>query len=356
MSIWDSVISAGGSMLSGIFDDDDSEQKVTTTNKVTPSTVGGTKIQDFDVLFNSQAVNAMYDLSNQMGEWAARDRNFYQNTYLPYQQQVQQTNMSMLPAIEGASKAALEANARDIMKNDLLKDVLRTKAGQGDARIEGYLNQFDQALKAIPDENTRVGQALAGVEEQFGQAGKELVRDFQSRGQSVTQTSARALAMEKAKAKAGAAQTASEAARQEKMQGLSAGLAGAAQALGTQSTASAQNVQSIATLQGTQQFGLAMPQLQQDRVTGLEASQLQSGLATTAATQQFGTRLKEDDVTQTQAGVAAPTMTSGATGQGVAHAGIAQPGSPSDRIQMNRAGSGLLNALQQATSGVANPR
>lgn len=424
-------IEAAGAYLSATADDD---RTTTNISPVQPRTTGTSQIVDYDILHNARAVEGMYNLTNKLDQWSSADRGFYENVYQGYQQDIMTTNQTLLPTIERVSASTLQANARDLVSNESLKATFRERAmyeamddpatatqvktfiaqsgrmpatediksnralynlrnsikavtGKVDPASAAAISSFNQQIENIPTTEERVGQALANVESQFGQAGKELAREFQSRGQTVTQASKRAQLFEKAKVKAGAAGAAAEAARAEKLAGAekAVGVAQTEAQLGTgrealrvqtqqagvgaaidvaraeseragaaldatgraagltmaEAQAQAQretgaagvratDVASLTALQGAQQAGLATPQVggvtQADPGTGVAG--VQAGLSRAGAEMTFGTRQKQDEVQQVQEGVKSPTLTSGATGTAPVQPGgvqIAQP-------------------------------
>ena len=172
---------------------------------------------------------------------------------------------------------------------------------------------------------------------------------------------------EKARAKAGAAGVAGERARAEKMAATEKGI-------GVLAGKSAQATQQLLGVQAGQQAGLATPQVGGVTPTsGLEGAKLQADISKAGATQQMGTRGREDQVTQVQKGVVKPALTSGATGQAPAGttggAGGAMNTSPGTRalvgdlsasggvLQGTRdIGGALMGSLRTAVGGVRNPR
>lgn len=307
---WGSLATIAGSAIGGLLGDggDDGDRTTTTSATVNPRTVSGGQMQDFDILYSQQAVEQMQELTKRIEEWSTTDRDFFTNTYQPFQENIVRTNEALLPAIEQVAGATLEQNARDMQSNEGLKSMLRDQAGAaGEGQVES-LQRFMTELDNIPSEEERVGQALTRVEGQFTQAGKQLARDFQSRGQTVSQASQRGLAIEKAKAKAGAAGVAAESSRTER-------LAAAERGVGVTGSVQAGATSQLLGVQAGQQAGLATPQVGGlKETTGLESATLEAGLATTQATQELGTRTRADSVEQTQAGIKNPVLTTGATG------------------------------------------
>jgi len=309
MSVWDSVIEGaakvGGAYLSNSGGDGNNNNGA----KIQPSTTGTTQLSDFDIMYNAASVQSMYDLTSKLDQWSNMDQNFFQNTFQPFQEKLIQTNSDLLPSIEKVAGSTLEANARDLTQNETLKNMFRTSVAGTERQFSGQIDSLLKQVDSVPSEQERVGQALASVESQFGQAGKALTRDVQSRGQAVSQASKRSMEFEKAKAKAGAAGSAAEAARAEKM-------AATERTLGVLGQKSGQATSQLLGVQGGQQAGLATPQVGGvTPTTGLAGAQLQADLEKTGSQQTFGTRTRDDRAVQVQKGVTNPALTSGATGQ-----------------------------------------
>jgi len=333
----DTAISTGGAILGGLLSDGDTNKG--TSGEIKNNTVTNVSIGDKDVIYRQQAVDAMDKLADQLAQFGATDRAFFDNVYQPFQQSIMDTNAALLPVIEQVAGATLEANARDLFGNEALKNTLRGRAGGTDAGIESTMASLRSQIDKIPSIEERVGKALASVEGQFKGAGKELARSFSSRGQAVSQSSQRDLAFEKARAKSGAAGLAAESSRAEQMAGAKLGVDAQLAASQTQAGLQSQATNSLVALQGAQQAGLSTPQV--GGVTqagnGLDAANIQAGVTVAAGTQTFGARTSDDTVTQTAKGLNMPNLTSGATGslkQPTATMGIAQPGTELDRIQM----------------------
>jgi hypothetical protein len=368
---WGDIAKIGGTVLDNIWGDDDGggDKKTTNITPVQPSTTGRAAMSDFDIMYSQSALESMNKFTDKVGEWAQTDRNFFENVYQPFQERVAQTNATILPYLSATTTATLEQNAKDLMKNDTLKNFLRNKAQVGDTGMDVALRAFEDHIAKVPDEQTRVGQALASVEQQFGDIGKQLTRDFASRGQTVSQASKRDLAMEKAKAKAGAADAAAEKARGEKGAALQAGLEANIGVNEASAAQRAKDVASLTSLQEAQQAGLSTPQVEGlTERQGYEGAGLQAGLETTQSTQEFGTRKREDTVTQVQKGIENPVLTSGATGQ-VPQGAMVQgepardatgalitPGSAGAKLKSGADAVGVAtNAMTGVISGILNP-
>lgn len=337
------LISAGGAVLSAALGGDSGSKG--TSGEIKNNTVSSSNIADKDVLYRDQAVYEMDQMANILSQYSQQDRNFIESSYRPFQQSLMQSNQNLLPVIERVAGATLEQNAKDLLGNEALKGVLRNQATNGNSDIKNAYDSLTQQLSKIPTTEERVGQALTDVESQFKGAGRELARDFASRGQTVSQASRRDLAFEKAKAKAGVAGQAAEASRAEQIGAKQLGLAAAETAGQSQLQLQTGAINSLATLQSAQQAGLATPQIGgvNNPGAGLDAANIEAGVRTAAGLQTFGSRASSDEVTTTKKGIKPPVFTSGATGSQSPTGGlyqIAQPGTEKDRI----------------TLGLANPR
>ena len=318
------AIAAGGAVLGAVLSGGGGSNNAS-TGKVENSTVTTTNIADKDVLYRDQAIASMDKFAEQLAQFGANDRAFMENVYQPFQNALMQTNQSLLPMIERVAGATLEANAKDLLGNDALKNTLRNRAGGTNADAEAAMNNLRSQIDNLPSTEERVGQAMASVEGQFKGAGKELARAYQSRGQTVSQSSRRDLAFEKARAKSGAAGLAAEQSRAEHMGAAQMGVNAELAKQQSDATTSATNINSLASLQNAQQAGLATPQVGGvTQTNGLDAANIQAGVTTAAGLQTFGGRSKDDNVVQTQKGLNMPNITSGATGQKPT-AGLFQP-------------------------------
>jgi len=287
------AIAAGASVLGGMMADDEGGQQYP---ELEPKTVSGQDKTSFDILYDEQSSAALANLSLQMNDWAAADREFFQSVYQPFQEEIIQTNQSLLPSIERTATATLEANAKDLFSNSSIKDSFRNVIEISGESIADIATDFKAELDNMPTSEERVGQALANTELQFGRVAKELQKDLASRGQRMSQATKRQLAIEKATAKAGVAGAAAEAAREERRTALAegAGVMGAVQASGTQQ---------LTAMQTAQQAGLAAPQV--GGVTGPSELATRTGadLATTTGTKQLGTDQTRTNVEHTQKGI-----------------------------------------------------
>lgn len=315
MGIWGDVISTAGSVLGGYLEGQeagDQDQEFRPQDKVLPKTVSGSDMTNFEVLYSQEAVEALKSLTDSLNDWSNTDRNFFENTFLPYQQSLVQANLGMAQTIEKVAGSTLEANLTDIVSNEALKETFRLTAGEGLAPDSGVIQQADrffQQLDELPTESELVGQALTQVESQFTGIGKQLTRDFASRGQAVSQASRRELLTEKAKAKAGAAGVAGVTARQERLAGFErgVGVAGQVEQLGQAAKSSA--TANLIGLQTSQQAGLATPQIGGvEKITGIEEAQLTAGLVKSEAGKTLGTSTQSQTAKFEQAGVKTPVF------------------------------------------------
>lgn len=275
--------------------------------KILPKTINGESKGDMDILFDEEAQANMARLADDLNAWAESDRDFFQNVYNPFQESLMRTNENLLPAIERTAGKSMEQISRNLMSSEPLKRVYETAIHAGARNITDIGQRFMQELDDLPTEEQAVGQAMTNVELQFGKAGQQLKRDLAARGVGVSQASERQLAIEKAKAKAGAAGLAAAGVRAERRSALTEGLgvmsemqqAGTQQYLGVGSQE-----------QGLMQLGLGTTASQVGGVeraeTGTEAMGLQTGLATELGTLERGTRTESSQVEWTQKGVQTP--------------------------------------------------
>jgi len=290
-----SAIAAGASIVGSMMADD-GDSGSSGAYKIRPSTVSGQDKSAFQMLYDEQQSAALDNLSLQMNDWSAQDREFFQNTYQPFQEEIIKTNQALLPSIEQTASATLEANAKDLFSNSSLKESMRgliTNTGQG---VNEIATNFKAELDNLPTSEERVGQALANTELQFGRAAKELQKDLASRGQKMSQATKRQLAIDKATAKAGVAGAAAEAARTERRTALAegAGVLSAVQTAGTQQ---------LTALQTGQQAGLAAPQVGGVTAPSTLATTTGADLAKTTGTKTLGTETTQTNVQHTQKGI-----------------------------------------------------
>lgn len=309
------AISAAGAVLSGALAGGGSSGGGT-SGEIKNNTVANANIANKDVLYRDEAVANMDNLAQLLSEFSSTDRNFVENAYRPFQQNIMQTNQNLLPVIERVAGATLEQNAKDLLGNDALKSFLRDKSTGMDKDMSSAYENLTQQLSKIPTTEERVGQALTAVESQFKDAGRQLTRDFASRGQSVSQASRRDLAFEKAKAKAGQAGLAAEKSRAEQIGGAQIGLNAAQSKAQAEAQIQGGAINSLSMLQQAQQAGLATPQIAgvTDPGAGLDAASLQSGITTAAGLQTFGTKDSSDQVTTTKKGIYVPYFQTGDDG------------------------------------------
>lgn len=331
--------------------------------KVLPKTVSGSTMQDFDVLYDMSAIKNMYDFADNLSAVADEDRKFFTDVYKPFQESMAAINQNILPAVEKTSGEALEQITKSLVSGEQMTEIMKLKANQGlDPETMGALGNFRDQLANLPTESERIGQALVNVESAFGEAGKALSRDFQSRGQTVSQASQRDLLMEKAKAKAGAAGLASEASRKERLAAAEAGAG-----LEMQRETIEQGFRTGAATTAAQFGGLAQSApgaaksglMQIDPITGLEQSQLAGGMLGTLSQQQFGTRSRADEISHTQKGIKEAQLTSGAGSGSTAPGGISTTGTPARDAQGNLVTAGGFSATEGGkfdTTGAGTPR
>ena len=302
--------------------------------KVKPKTVSNSQMQEFDILFDQSALENMYEMGDTLSVIAENDRSWFEDVYRPMQDSIIAVNQAILPIIERTSGEALEDITRSLVSGQAISDVMAQKAQGGFSQgTKDAISAFQNQLKDLPTESERIGQALTNVEGSFSAAGKQLTRDYQSRGQTVTQASKRNLLMEKAKAKAGAAGLASEASRMERLNAAErgAGLSMSAEQAETQIQSAAAGV--VAQFGGLAQSAAGVTQnalLDTGRVqTGLVSSDQAGQMAATAGTQQIGSSTAADSIEHTQKGM----NTAPVSATGGAAAFTPTPGGPLDPVK-----------------------
>jgi len=292
---WVAAAIMAGAAIVGALAADDPESGAQ-QQEVQPRTVSGKTQTDLDFLFDEGAEEAMQAFTDQLDTWVAADRNFFENTFQPFQNRLIDTNASILPVIERTSKASLEAIGKDLVENESMKTAFRTAISAGAEGLNTTLGKFVEELDNLPTEEERVAQAFTTVEAQFGQAGKELTRGLAAQGRAVSQSSARQLAIEKAKAKSGVAGVAGERARAERMTALQSGLGTIA---GVQAGATGQ----LAQLQAGQVAGLATPQVGGVVTPTTDLTQIEAGLVGAGAEKVLGTRQAAESIEHVQKGI-----------------------------------------------------
>lgn len=179
---------------------------------------------DLNMIYGERAQEVIEGFTGQMNDWMEEDRDFFQNTFQPFQESLMKTNAVILPAIEKTAGDALESISRDMVSNQSLRNTFESAIQSGATNLDATMSKFTQELDNLPTVEDRVAQAFAQVEGQFGKAGQALQRRMAEQGRSVSQASERELAIEKAKTKSGVAGAAAEGARAERLNQLSQGL------------------------------------------------------------------------------------------------------------------------------------
>ena len=336
-----SFLKFGGDLLGGFLDDSDetaAEARVDAAEisaEVKPRTVSGGDLSTGDIFYSAEDVMALRALVNQLDSWSKMDRGFWENTYLPFNEAVAQANLSIAGAVEAAAPATLEENMRDLVSNNALKAAFRESAVSGfgpDGPVDLAASNFFTELDALPTESELVGQALTQVEGQFGRAGKQLARDFASRGQAVSQASKRDLLIEKAKAKSGAAAAAGVQARTERQAAFEKGVGVALTQQEAADAAKANAIANLTALQTTQQFGLTTPTMAglDPNISGQDSSKLTAGLIGEEAGKIQRTTTVGQDASFTQEGIKEPIFPGieTTTEAGIPITDAAQPISP----------------------------
>jgi hypothetical protein len=277
--------------------------------KILPKTESGTTQETQEVIYDQAALSAMSELADSIGEFADYNENFIREKYQPLQEQMLQANSSMIPQMESIAGESLEQMSRDLVSNRTLSDLLQERV-KGDADPNSLTNRLMKSYTAeldnLPTEDERVGQALAQVESQFQGAGKQLVKDFASRGQSVSQASKRELLMKKATAKAGAATSAAEGARKERLSAMERGLATSLQKRAGEEQVSQAATQGLLGLQQMQQgaLGAKAGLFDVDKVDPTSIRGQEMALVGQQGILQRGTTAKGEQISHLQKGLA----------------------------------------------------
>lgn len=285
--------------------------------EILPNTVSGNTYQDQDFVFDQEASEAMKGLTDMMGEWSQTDRDFFEKTFQPFQQSLIEGNKALIPNIVANSKESLAQNMSDLVASDHLKDQFRATMSEAGEGVVQAGRSFFKQIQDIPSAEQRVGEAVAGIEKRFGQAGAELKRSMASKGLDVDVASQRALSIAKASAKAGATDQAQEAARLEKMTATEKGI-------GIASTVQQSNAQMLGAERGLTQAGADLtPQIGGVQETGAvsDAGKIEADMTTTAAEKVLGTKSTKQTAEFTQAGVVEPRFFDRETGKMVDGAG-----------------------------------
>ena len=248
------------------------------------NTQSGNTINDVDFLFDVEATQAMTNLTQSMNDWSMQDRDYFKNVFEPFQNALIKSNQALLPDIVANSGASLQSNLKAIMGGDMLQEAFTNLAKQTGGDISRFSAEFGQMVDQIPTAEQRVGQAVSGIEQQFGKAGAELKRQMAAKGMDVSEAGLREMAIGKAAAKAGITDQANQAARMEKLDALERGLGvqGAVQASqtnqlnanrvltqsGTAMNQQIGGVQDTGSLSAAGEAGVQMTVVQSDKMLG----------------------------------------------------------------------------------------
>jgi len=258
--------------------------------EILPNTISGNSYTDQDFVFDQEASEAMKALTDSMNDWSQEDRNFFEQTFQPFQQSLIEGNKALIPDIVANSKEALSQNLSDLVASDHLKEQFGSTIKNTGGAINEFGASFLQQVRDIPTTEQRVGEAVAGIEQRFGEAGAELKRAMASKGLDVDAASKRALSIAKASAKAGAVGQAKEAARMEKLNATQAGVGlaqsvqesqanmlGAERAM-TQSSATLTpqigGVQETQSVSSAGEVGASLTQAQSEKILGQRKSDM----------------------------------------------------------------------------------
>lgn len=301
------AITAAGAVAAAAGADDGGGGDGGEAYKIRPKTESGKSMSDMEMLFDENAEQAMMDLSEQIGQWAADDQGFFQNVYQPFQAELMQTNAKMLPVIERTSANALEFVSRNMVSNETLKSSFKSSIESGQTQLGDVMNSFVSELDNLPSQEERVSQAFSTIEGEFGRAGQELARSMAEQGRVVSQASQRDLAIEKAKAKSGAAGVAGEQVRRERREALAQGVGviGQTQAAQTQNLLGVEgqglNAAQIAARAADAQVGGV-----NEADGGTANANIQATLVGQAAQKVLGTSTTTSSVNFTQKGIKNP--------------------------------------------------
>jgi hypothetical protein len=310
---WGDLVGPAISLVGGLLegnDDGSSSSTSTTTAIVQPRTVSGNVVNDMDFTFDQEFTESMKALSTQLAEWADDDRSFFEDTFVPFQASLMDTNQAILPAITANSTLSLEQNMKDLLGSEQLKKSFRENISSLGADIGAFATSFADQIDDIPTAAQRVGEAVSGIEQKFGQAGAELKKAMGAKGLDVSEAGLRNLAISKAEALSGGVGAAKEAARKEK-------LAGTSGALGVLGTVQASQSEQLGTQQELTQAGaLLTPQVTgvQDQDSVSKAGELGAGLTETGAGKVLGTGAETKTAEFTAKGVVQPTFFDAETG------------------------------------------
>ena len=311
-NVWPLVVAAGISAVGGILAAKASDKGSAAVggDKILPNTVSGNEVSSQDFLFDIESVKAMQDLTTSMSEWSGQDRDFFKNTFEPFQESLVQSNQELLPSIVKNSSTALQQNLNDMFDSTALKDQFRTMSLASGERIGDFSEKFAEQVDKIPTAEQRIGQAISGVEQRFGQAGAELKRQMGAKGLDVSEAGIREMMIGKATAKAGAAQQAGEAARKEMLDAT-------AQATGVFSTVQQSQTAQLTAERGLVQSGATlMPQVGgvKDQESVGAAGAIEAQLTAQESGKQLGTASEKKDAEFTQKGVQVPKFFDKETG------------------------------------------
>jgi hypothetical protein len=352
------AISAAGAIAGALASSDDGGGDYPEP-KILPETVSGNVMQELEFMFDQEAAESMQQFAEQLTEWGVADRTFFDTQWQPFQQDLIKTNQSLLPVIERNATEALNQNVKDLLGSEHLKASFRNNVTNMGSDIGSLARNFAQQIDAIPGEDQRVSAALADVEKQFGKAGAELKRSMNAQGVGVSEASKRDLAISKASAKAGAGDTAAEAARREKLQATAEGVGVLS---GVQS---GQSQQLLGQVGATQASATLLPQV--GGVKQLEgvskAAELGAGLTQAGAEKMLGQTSDTAQASFTQVGIKDPLFMSKTTSAPVTSTGeefappvvkpvVRPPSSAKDvNTVLDSGGPGVGGADSEATGG-----
>jgi hypothetical protein len=313
---WPLVAAAGIAAVGGIISSLAQKDAPEYEPEVLPKTVSGNVVSDMDFLFDIEAHEAMQYLTTQMNDWSQEDRGFFKDQFEPFQASLIEANQDLIPDIVANSGTALKQNMKDMMGSDFLKETFRSQITDAGGDIGRFATDFAQQIDNIPSAEERVGQVVSGIEQRFGQAGKELKRQMASKGLDVSEASQRDLAINKAMAKAAGTDQAQEAARSEK-------LAGTERGIGVLGAVQQSQSAMLTAERGLTQAGAGLlPQLGVQENLGVGAAGQQTAALTTSMSEKIlGQDSEVKQAEFTQPGIVTPRFFDKETGKMVDAAG-----------------------------------
>jgi hypothetical protein len=173
------LIQVGGAVLGGILSDDEGYPDP----EILPKTVSGASVTDFDILYDSQAIDALKSLAADLERFQTDDRDFFSNIYQPFQQAIADTNRTVLSTIEKTVPDALETISRNMFSNEPLKSAqqLRTfEDAKADAALGGASAVYFEELAHAMGTDTTAEQAMNTMFKELGDMPPKEIMDHKS--------------------------------------------------------------------------------------------------------------------------------------------------------------------------------